>query len=206
MKKVKLTRYYLWLLPLALLAVVGVVLVHPSRRVAAIGGYDLNDISGRYVSAETAYDISTSHIDVNGDYGAPVFFVTTAVMYVDGNGNVFGESDGFYGGTPPPGVNLGPSFFHGKYTIEPSSGRLTFKTCSYPGPFGASGTPCDTTGGATHPVYKTLVGYPAVLEDTGSAARTFTTVDQINNSDASQGGCCATTGYLVHARVWIRTP
>lgn len=209
MKKVELTRYYLWFFPLVALAAVGLVWVHQSRSVAAFGGYDLNDISGRYVSAETAYDVSTSHDAGGGNVGAPVFFATTAVMQIDGNGNVYGESDGFYGGTPPPGVNLGPSFFHGKYTIDVNSGRLEFKTCSDPGPFGGNAPGggvvlplCNTTGAV---VYKTLVGYPAITADTG-AARTFTTVEQINNSDASKGGCCATTGFLVHARVWVRTP
>jgi hypothetical protein len=117
-------------------------------------------------------------------------------MEADGKGNVSGESDGFYGGTPSPGVNLGPAWFKGTYTIDPN-GRVTITTCST-GTVGffADMSACVTDGSV---VYKTNVGY---LQD--GDGKTLTTVEQINNSDASMGGCCATTGFLVHARVWTK--
>ncbi len=165
----------------------------------------LGDVHGRYVSAETAYDVSSVHplAAPNGSIaGGPVFFAATAVMVADGFGNVCGESDGFYGGFPPPGVNLGPNLFHGTDTVEPVTGRVTILTASDgpPSPinvFCGTTTPINTTGTA---VYKTQVGY---LQNDGPA-KTITTSEQINNSDSSKGGCCATSGFLVHARVWTR--
>jgi hypothetical protein len=154
-------------------------------------------LQGRYVSAETAYDVSSVHDAGGGNVGSPVFFAATAVMEVDKKGKVSGESDGFYGGTPPPGVNLGPSWFKGTYSID-SNGRVTIKTCTTAVTgFFADSTPCVTDGTVE---YKTQVGY---LQN--SDGNTLTTVEQINNSDSSQGGCCAVTGFLVHARVWTKS-
>jgi hypothetical protein len=151
---------------------------------------------GRYVSAETAYDVSSVHDAGGGNVGSPVFFAGTSLMLSDAKGDVCGESDGFYGGTPPPGVNLGPSYFHGTYTVE-ANGRITINTCSDIG-FCATLGACDTSGAT---VYKTQVGY--LLDFFGTKV---TTVEQINSSDSSKGGCCATTGFLVHARVWTKIP
>jgi hypothetical protein len=192
MRKARIQRYgLLTLLGALLLAVVGVVWVQRSS-LAKDGRYRLQ---GRYVSAETAYDVSTVHLE--GDtVGPPVFFAATAVMEADGKGHVSGESDGFYGGTPSPGVNLGPAWFKGTYEID-SNGRVIINTCAAASPgFFADNTDCVIDGSVA---YKTQVGY---VQDGGG--KTLTTVEQINNSDASQGGCCATTGFLVHARVWTK--
>jgi hypothetical protein len=193
-RKGRLTRYgLLMLLGALLLAAVGLVWVHPSS--LAKGG--MEGLQGRYVSAETGYDVSSVHDAGGGNVGSPVFFATTAVMEADGKGNVSGESDGFYGGTPPPGVNLGPSWFKGTYSID-SNGRVTITTCTTTvAGFFADSTPCVTNGTVE---YKTQVGY---LQ--GSDGKTLTTVEQINNSDSSKGGCCAVTGFLVHARVWTKS-
>jgi len=176
------------------LTFLGVVWAHDSS--PAYGGK--HSLKGRYVSAETAYDVSTEHVvpDGSGNVGPPIFFAATAVMEADGKGNVSGESDGFYGGTPPPGVNLGPAWFKGTYSID-SNGRVTITSCSTAVTgFFADITPCLTIGTVE---YKTQVGY--LQDDDGNK---LTTVEQINNSDSSQGGCCAVTGFLVHARVWTK--
>jgi hypothetical protein len=168
-------------------------------------GFVLKDFKGRYVSAENAYDISSVHDAGGGNVGSPIVFAATAVIIADGKGFVCGESDGFYGGFPPPGVNLGPSFFHGTYTVSPIDGRIVITTCedsirvkcAVAGcAICADKTPCVTDGSV---VYKTQVGY---LQD--KDAKKVTTVEQINSSDASLGGCCATTGFLVHKREWAR--
>jgi len=193
MRKARITRYGLLMLGALLLTAVGLIWVHPS----SLAKGNLQGLHGRYVSAETAYDVSTVHDAGGGNVGSPVFFAATAVMYADGKGNVSGESDGFYGGTPPPGVNLGPSWFKGTYSID-SNGRVTITTCSTAVTgFFEDKTPCVTNGTVEH---KTQVGY---LQ--GYDGNTFTTVEQINNSDSSQGGCCAVTGFLVHARVWTKS-
>jgi hypothetical protein len=203
MRKVRFARYLLVVFLVGLVAAVGFVLSRP-KHVSAKKTFDIDDVRGRYVSAETAYDVSSVHAFAtpNGSLvGPPVFFAATAVMIADGNGNVCGESDGFYGGTPPPGVNLGPNLFHGTYTVEAATGRITILTASDGAPsvantFCGTTTPITTTGSA---VYKTQVGY---LQD--DDAHTITTSEQINNSDSSQGGCCAVTGFLVHPRVWTK--
>jgi hypothetical protein len=193
MRKARLTRYGLWaLLGALLLACVGLVWAQHSR--FAQGGEQ--NLQGRYISAETGYDTSSVHPAGSGNVGSPVFFVATTVMQADGEGNVSGEADGFYGGNPPPGVNLGPSWFKGTYSID-SNGRVTITTCSTTVTgFFQDTTPCVTNGTVA---YNTQVGY---LQD--GDGNTLTTVDQINNSDSSKGGCCALTGYLVHARVWTK--
>lgn len=193
MRNARILRYgLLTLLGAFLLAIVGLVWAHRSS-LAKGGRFHLQ---GRYVSAETAFDVSTEHDAGGGNVGPPVFFAATAVMEADGKGNVSGESDGFYGGTPPPGVNLGPAWFKGVYTIDPN-GRVEIDTCSTATEgFFADTTPCDFSGAT---VFKTQVGY--LLDGDG---KTLTTVEQINKSDSSLGGCCATTGFLVHARVWTK--
>ncbi len=184
------------LIVVALLALVGLAAAgsHGRRH------FNLADVDGRYVSAETAYDIS------QGNALPAVLFAGASVMIADGQGHVCGESDGFYGGNPPPGLNLGPSLFHGTYTVEATTGRITIITASDGPPvpltnvFCGTTAPIDTTGAV---VFKTQVGY--LQSDGGDGAgNKIVTTEQINASDASQGGCCATSGFLVHARVWTK--
>jgi hypothetical protein len=163
--------------------------------------FGLNSLRGRYISAETAYDVSTEHSAAGGNVGPPIFFSAAAVMVADGKGNVCGESDGFYGGTPPPGVNLGPSLFHGTYTVEAGTGRVTIITAGDGAPsltnvFCGTTKPIITTGVTS---FKTQVGY---LQN--HRADNVATAEQINASDSSKGGCCATSGFLVHHRNWTR--
>jgi hypothetical protein len=166
--------------------------------------FGLNSLKGRYISAEDAYDVSSVHAAAAPNaslVGPPVFFAGATVMVADGKGNVCGESDGFYGGTPPPGVNLGPNLFHGTYTVEAGTGRVTIITAGDGAPsltnvFCGTTTPIITTGVT---VFKTQVGY---LQ--GHHADKVATVEQINASDSSKGGCCATSGFLVHHRNWTR--
>jgi len=152
-------------------------------------------IKGRYVSAENAYDLSSVHAFAAPDgslVGPPIFFAAAAVMVVDGHGNVCGESDGFYSGISAPGVNLGPSLFHGTYTIE-HSGRITILTCSDGAPsdsnkFCNTFTPCAT-------VTKAQVGYVQ-----GNAGKKIVTVEQTGfgtDEDSS--------GFLVHKREWTKS-
>lgn len=193
MRKIKITRYGVLTILCALgLAFAGLFWAHHSG-LAVSSGYSLQ---GRYISAETGYDASTVHPADNSNVGPPIFFATTTVMEADGKGNVSGEADGFYPGISAAGVNLGPAWFKGVYAID-TNGRVTITTCSTTtAGFFADTTPCVTNGTVE---YHTWVGY--VLDnDTG----TLTTVDQINNSDSSQGGCCAVTGFLVHARTWTK--
>lgn len=215
MERIKLGRYVVVVFLVGSLALVGFVLSRPKHAMAQAPAaaaapappdpFSLEDVEGRYVSAETAYDVSSVHAFAapNGSLvGPPVFFAATAVMVADGDGNVCGESDGFYGGTPPPGVNLGPNLFHGTYTVEAATGRVTILTVSDGPPslanvFCGTTTPINTTGTS---VFKTQVGYIS-----GHGGKQLVTTEQINASDASKGGCCAVTGFLVHARVWTRT-
>ena len=211
MKSVRFTRSVVAVFLVGSLALGGFVLSRPRHAMAQAppgspppDPFNLDDVEGRYVSAETAYDVSSVHAFAapNGSLvGPPVFFAATAVMVADGNGNVCGESDGFYGGTPPPGVNLGPNLFHGTYTVEGATGRVTILTASDGPPSAANvfcGTtaPINTTGTS---VFKTQVGYIS-----GRDGKQLVTTEQINASDSSKGGCCATTGFLVHARVWTK--
>ena len=215
MKRIKLIQYVIAVFLVGSLAVGGFVLLHPKRAMAQAPpgspppppdppGFNLDDVEGRYTSAETAYDVSSVHAFAapNGSLvGPPVFFAAATVMIADGKGNVCGESDGFYGGTPPPGVNLGPSLFHGTYSVEAATGRVTNLTASDGPPsaanvFCGTTTPINTSGTS---VFKTQVGYLS-----GHDAKQLVTAEQINASDASKGGCCAVTGFLVHARVWTR--
>ncbi|MGB7592677.1 MAG: hypothetical protein WCD04_18695 [Terriglobia bacterium] len=197
MKKARFSRYYLLLCLPVLVALVGLVWGVPVTTPCL---FSRATLSGRYISAETAYDVSSVHAtaDETGNVGSPVFFAATGVMVANGKGFVCGQSDGFYGGTPPPGVNTGPAGFHGTYTVD-SAGRVTITTCADTEPgFCADTTTCTTNGTK---VYKTQVGY--LLDIVGSKV---STVEQINSSDSSEGGCCATTGFLVHARMWTKIP
>ncbi|HXX32845.1 MAG TPA: hypothetical protein VEM15_00085 [Thermodesulfobacteriota bacterium] len=147
-------------------------------------------IFGRYVSAENAYDTSSVH--ANGSLvGPPIFFATAEVMFLDGQGNVCGSADGFYSGIDNTGVNLGPSLFHGTYTID-GTGRITILTCSDGAPssgnqFCATFTPCS-------PVTKAQVGY---LQ--GWDGKKIVTVEQIGFGTDPDS-----TGFLVHKREWTK--
>jgi hypothetical protein len=160
--------------------------------------FNLDDVEGRYVSAENAYDVSSVHSFAAPDaslVGGPIFFATTAVMKADGDGNVCGESDGFYGGFPPPGVNLGPRLFHGTYTVEAATGRVTILTCSDGAPsltntFCGTSTPC-----APSFTNKIQVGYVQSHD-----ARVITTVEQTTGAGTDQD----VNGFLVHRRVWTK--
>lgn len=157
-------------------------------------GFQLNDFKGRYVSAENAYDLSSVHAFAAPDgslVGPPIFFATAEVIVADGNGNVCGEADGFYSGISAPGVNLGPTLYHGTYTVDPNDGRITILTCSDGAPsdtnkFCATSTPCA-------PVTKAQVGY---LQAHGRAKK-IVTVEQ-----AGFGTDTDSSGFLVHKREW----
>jgi len=189
MKKLRFSRYYLLLSLPVLLALVGLVWGQPVGRAR----FDLDDLSGRYVNADYWYDVSSVHDAGGGNVGSPIFAATTSVMEADGRGYVCGETDGFYGGYPTPGSNSN-GYFHGTYSID-ANGRITINYCGDTG-YCATKAACDTSGAV---LYRTLVGY---LQS--SEGNTVTTVDQINNSDASQGGCCASTGFVVRSRVWTK--
>jgi hypothetical protein len=186
MNKGRLSPYYLLLCLPVLLALVGLIWGRP-----AVGGkaaFDLDDLRGRYVSAEYAYDISSVHTE--GDtVGPPIWFATSAVMQADGMGHVCGESDGFYSLMTDgqiPGGNLGLTYFHGTYTID-ANGRVTVSTCADSG-FCATKGPC---GAATT---KVQVGY---LQS--PLGNTLATVEQ-------EFGASFSSGFLVHSRVWTRDP
>jgi hypothetical protein len=150
--------------------------------------FDQDDLNGRYVSAEYAYDISSVHDAGGGNVGAPIWFATSAVMQADGMGHVCGESDGFYSlmtNGQIPGGNLGPSYFHGTYTVD-ANGRVTVSTCSDSG-FCATKGPC---GSAT----KVQVGY---LQS--PLGNTLATAEQ-------EFGASFSSGFLVHSRVWTKDP
>ena len=194
MKKGRLSPYYLLLCLPVLLALVGLIWGRPSGGWKA--EFDLDDLNGRYVTVGSVYDLSTVHpapAPASNLVGPPVFDAMTAVLEADGNGNVCGEQDGFFGNSTP-GTN-GNAYIHGTYSID-ANGRITINYCADTG-FCTKAPPACVTNG-TQP-YRTLVGY--LQSPNGS---TFTTIDQINNSDASKGGCCATSGYLVRARVWSK--
>ena len=207
MKKAGLTRYRLWLFLVASLALVGLVWAHPNPHpnpVFNLKTFSNANVHGRFVSAETAYDISSVHAFSaaanSSNVGPPIFFAATAVMNADGAGNVCGESDGFYSlGTAGaiPGINLGPSLFHGTFSVESTTGRITINTCSDGAPT-TTNTFCGTST-ACSPVTKTQVGY---LQDGGlspddEGAKTITTVEQVSTANFS-------SGFLVHHRVWTK--
>jgi hypothetical protein len=185
MKKLRLSRYYLLLCVPVLVGLVGLVWGRPA--IVGPTTFDQDDLNGRYVSAEYAYDISSVHSE--GDtVGLPIWFATSAVMQADGMGHVCGESDGFYSlmtSGQIPGGNLGPSYFHGTYTVD-ANGRVTVSTCADSG-FCATKGPC---GSAT----KVQVGY---LQS--PLGNTLATVEQ-------EFGASFSSGFLVHSRVWTKDP
>ena len=197
MKKLRFVWYVVAIFLVGSLSLVGYVLSRP-KHTSADKGFDADDVRGRYVSAENAYDVSSVHSFAapNGSLvGGPVFFATAEVMIADGNGNVCGEADGFYGGFPPPGVNLGPALFHGTYTIEAATGRITIITCSDGAP-SLTNTFCGTSTACVPPPTgnKIQVGY---LQ---RHAGVITTVEQTTPPPADQD----VNGFLVHKRVWTK--
>lgn len=186
MKKARFSRYYLLLGLPVLLALVGLIWARPAGGWRA-AHYDLDDLNGRYISAEIAYDSSSVHEyssdSTGGLLSSPTFFSETEVMEADGNGHVCGSSDGFYAGMFPGGTNFGQGFFHGTYSID-SNGRITILTCS-------DTAFCATTG-ACSPASGEQVGY---LESTNGNKVTT----------ASQGiASSGPPGYIVRTRVWTK--
>ena len=193
MKTMTLTRLATFVV--ASLALMGLVLTQPKPAFAQ-ATFGLQDVQGRYVSAENAYDTSSVHAFTAPDsslVGPPIVFAATAVMVADGNGNVCGESDGFYSGITAPGANLGPSLYHGTYSVEADTGRITVETASDGAPsptnkFCATSTPIPPSA-----VTKTQVGY---LQGNGSTK--IATVEQVfGNPNLSPG-------FLSHHRVWTK--
>jgi hypothetical protein len=188
------------LMAIAFLALVAQIFL-PVPVLAADRGFTKKDIEkhvpGRYVSAENAYDLSSVHAFAGADaslVGPPIFFATAEVMVLDGKGNVCGESDGLYSGISAPGVNLGPSLYHGTYTVDPADGRITILTCGDGAPsdtnkFCATFTPCDT-------VTKAQVGYVQNVKPGGTK---IVTVEQ-----TGYGTDPISSGFLVHKREWTK--
>jgi len=180
------------LLVVALLALVGLVSAqHPRAH------FDLDDVHGRYISAENAADTSSVHAFSAPDaslVGPPIPFATAEVMVADGKGNVCGESDGFYSGISAPGVNLGPSLYHGQYTIGATDGRVVITTCSDASTVtgicqDSSPCPASAEGNST----RLQVGY--IQGDDGNK---MVTVSQF------ESGYPDSTGFLVHKRTWSK--
>lgn len=200
----KLRSYYLWIFPVVLLALAGLIWSRP-KPVSANKVFDIHSFRGRFISAENAFDVSSDHAftaDCPGCVGGPIFFATAEVIQSDGAGFVCGGADGFYGGQPPPGVNLGPSYFHGTYTVR-TDGRTEIHTCK------DSGTPtaictaadelapcCDPSApivGGVECKTKVQVGYLK-----GDADNEVDTVEQVTV------GFPDGTGFLVHQHRWER--
>lgn len=149
-------------------------------------------IRGRYVSAENAYDTSSVHAS-GALVGPPIFFATAEVMILDGQGNACGSADGFYSGIDNPGVNLGPTLFHGTYMIDPN-GRITIVTCS-DGLQTSASQFCTTFGACPNPLVTSVqVGYVQ-----GRDGKKIVTVDQTGNGTDPDS-----TGFLVHKREWTK--
>lgn len=194
MRKVTAKQYYLWILPVALVALAGLVWIRP-KPVSAGRGFGLEDVQGRYVSAETFYDTSSVHpfaAPNNSLVGGPIEVASAEVLQADGRGNVYGEVDGFYG-YPGPGSNTGPSFFHGQYTVD-VNGRVAITTCSdagNPTTIGTDNTVCPPSaeGNST----RLQVGY---IQD--EDATKIVTVSQFLS------GYPDATGFVVHTHVWSK--
>jgi hypothetical protein len=186
MKKARLSPYYLLLCLPVLLALVGLVWGRP----AGGGGmrFDLDDLKGRYVSAEIGYDTSVVHATTTpGTQSPPVFFAVTSVMESNGKGGICGNADGFYPGVTAPGTNLGPAYFHGTYAID-TNGRITATVCS-------DSAFCATPDTACSPADTTSASWVGYLQS--PYGNTVTTVDQLIAINPS-------TGFLVHSRVWTK--
>ena len=184
MKTVTGARCHLWFLIVALLGLAGLVSAQsdPSKH-----HFDLDDVQGRYVSAENAFDVSSVH--ANGSLvGPPIFFATAEVMVADGKGNVCGEVDGFYSGIDAPGVDLGPSFFYGTYAVD-ANGRITITIW---GTTAFCASPAPPAGAAS--ASSVQVGY---LQD--KDGKKIVTVSQ-----TGFGTDPDSSGFLVHKHVWTR--
>ena len=180
----KVTR--MWLTVVALLAFAGLA--------SAQDGYYLFDVHGRYVSAENAFDTSSVHAVTaqSSLVGSPIFFATAELMLADGQGNVCGEVDGFYSGIDAPGVDLGPSYFYGTYTVGLADGRVVITTWPTMGFCVSAPNPGLLSSNVQ-------VGY---LQDIGAdttGATKIVTVDQVY-----PGTDPDSTGFLVHIHVWTR--
>jgi hypothetical protein len=188
------SRSLLWVLPVALLGLTGHVWNQPVH-VPAKEKFDLDDVQGRYVSAETFYDTSSVHPFASPNdslVGGPIEVGSAEVLVADGKGNVYGEVDGFYG-YPGPGSNTGPSFYHGQYTVD-ANGRVEITTCSDAGTPTAIGTdhtvcPPSAEGNST----RLQVGY--IQDEDGNK---LVTVSQFLS------GYPDATGFVVHTHVWSR--
>ena len=194
MRIVKPSRYYLWILPIALLALAGLVWNRP-KSVSAKGHFDLDDVHGRYVSAEYGYDISDASVPALGGIPAPIYYASASVLQADGKGNLCGENDGFYGLTGGPESNTGPSFYHGQYTVD-ANGRIAITTCSDANTVTGicqdnSTCPASAEGNST----RLQVGY--IQGDDGN---TIVTVAQFLS------GFPDSTGFNVHQHTWTKAP
>jgi hypothetical protein len=193
MRIVTPSRYYLWILPIALLAVAGLVWNRP-KPVSAKKGFDLDDVRGRYVSSEIFYDTSSVHAfaSPNGSLvGGPIYVASAEVLQADGKGNVCGAVDGFYA-FPGPGSNTGPSLFHGQYTVD-YNGRVAITTCSDATIVGIcqdnSVCPPSAEGNST----RLQVGYIQ-----GEDGNEMVTVSQFLS------GFPDSTGFVAHTRTWTK--
>jgi hypothetical protein len=165
------------------------------KPVSAKKGFDLDDVHGRYISAETFYDTSSVHpfaAPNDSLVGGPIEVASAEVLEADGRGNVYGEVDGFYG-YPGPGSNTGPAFYHGQYTVD-ANGRVAITTCSDAGTpitIGTDHTVCPPSaeGNST----RLQVGY---LQ--GDDGNKLVTVSQFLS------GFPDSTGFVVHTRVWSK--
>jgi len=189
MNKVTRSKCYVCLLVVALLVLVGLVWSRPSS-VSAKGRFDLDDVRGRYVSAETFYDTSSVKSEPDGSVTGPIYVASAEVLEADGKGNVCGEVDGFYA-YPGPGSNTGPQFYHGQYTVG-NDGRVAITTCS-----DATATfcqdnstcPASAEGNST----RLQVGY--IQGDDGNK---MVTVSQFLS------GYPDSTGFVAHTRTWAK--
>jgi len=197
MRIVKPSRYYLWILPIALLALAGLVWNRP-KPVSADRDFDKDDVQGRYISAETFYDESTVHAfpaAINSGIVGPAENVASAeVLLADGEGNVCGEVDGFYPGIDAPGSNTGPQYYHGTYKVAHESGRIEITTCSDATTVtgicqDSSPCPPSAEGNST----RLQVGYIQ-----GRDGNKMVTVSQF------EAGYPDSTGFVVHTRNWSK--
>ena len=180
----KVTRAFL--LVVALLALAGLVSADHRRE-----HFDLDDVHGRYVSAEIFYDTSSAHDIGGGVVSGPIYVASAEVLQADGKGNVCGEVDGFYA-YPGPGSNTGPSFYHGQYTVGKTDGRVAITTCTdATATFCQDHSPCPPSaeGNST----RLQVGY--IQGDDGNK---MVTVSQFLS------GYPDSTGFVAHTRTWSR--
>ncbi|MFI5117869.1 MAG: hypothetical protein ACHP8B_14355 [Terriglobales bacterium] len=183
----KLTRACL--LVVALLALAGLAAAQSQPR----GHFDLDDVHGRYISAEIFLDTSSVHDIAGGVVSGPIYVASAEVLQADGKGNVCGEVDGFYA-YPGPGSNTGPSFYHGQYTIGKTDGRVVITTCSDASTVTGmcqdkSACPASAEGNST----RLQVGY--IQGDDGNK---MVTVSQF------ESGYPDSTGFVAHTRTWAR--